>query len=151
MRLAIDMLPGGAIAPWSCGHPGGDDVDDDLSPLSECDVEGPARRAVALLVVPLATGVARHLSSSCSRGTSSALPGGSFGLVNKRCCHVSRSSTFHPVVYTSRSHSPTQNCADRTQWGSGLRFSSFLRIFQAEFQVFPRLSVLDVEPENYYQ
>ena len=37
---------------------GGDDVDDALPPLSECDVQGPARRAVALLVVPLAAGVA---------------------------------------------------------------------------------------------
>ena len=33
-------------------------MDDDLSLLSECDVQDPARRAVALLVVPLAAGVA---------------------------------------------------------------------------------------------
>ena len=37
---------------------GGNDVDDDLPPLSACGGQDPARRAVALLVVPLAAGVA---------------------------------------------------------------------------------------------
>ena len=33
-------------------------MDDDLPPLSACGGQDPARRAVALLVVPLAAGVA---------------------------------------------------------------------------------------------
>ena len=36
-------------------------MDDDLSPLSACGGQDQARRAVALLVVPLAAGVAPHL------------------------------------------------------------------------------------------
>ena len=78
---------------------GGDDVDDALSLLSDCDPEAPARRPVALLVVPLAASIvllefqmtrqskiswASGLSSYCSRGASSALPGASSAPGGKR-------------------------------------------------------------------